>query len=75
MIDKSVRRFYLDLSEAISNLLDPQDVRIDMFRAAPSDRVDYFECVDPNVAAVRVTHIPTGTVVLVKNTTCVLRTN
>ena len=65
-MDESVRRFYLDLSEAISNQFNPQDVRIDVFRADPSDSVDYFERVAPDVAAVRVTHIPTGTVVTCK---------
>ena len=61
-----MKRFYLGLSGMISDLFDPQDVRIDVFRVFPSDPVDYFEPVDPDVAAVRVTHFPTGKVVACK---------
>ncbi len=53
-MDESTRRFYEDLSSAVKQLINPNAVRIDVFRSttkpAPTDQ---FESVDPELAAIR----------------------
>ncbi len=54
--------FLKDLVSEMQIALGPDHLRCDVFHNGSQPDIDYFESVDPNQAAVRVTHFPSGTV-------------
>lgn len=56
------RQFLNDLVCELQTAIGPEDLRLDVFRTGSVPSIDCFEAVDPDQAAVRVVHMPSGTV-------------
>lgn len=63
-MDDSTKRFFDTVINELYKHVTPADIRVDMFRSNTGDAtVDPFESTAPENAAIRITHITTGTVV------------